>query len=102
MGCLVRSVYLNTRKSSSRLTYSPGPLGSSKLIRMQDTIAAPYYQELQKMLDATSLENDADYILLSLNVASESEITPCNKIDKPLVVYRFTGNVMTSITTLRT
>ena len=25
-----------------------------------------------------------------------------NKFDKPLVVYRFTGNVMTSITTLRT
>ena len=23
---------------------------------------------------------------------------PCNKIDKPLVVYRFTGNVMMSIT----
>ena len=22
---------------------------------------------------------------------------PCNKIDKPLVVYRFSGNVMTSI-----
>ena len=22
----------------------------------------------------------------------------CNKIDKPLVVYRFSGNVMTSIT----
>ena len=40
--------------------------------------------------------------LLSYDVASESEITPCNKIDKPLVVYRFTGNVMTSITTLRT
>ena len=36
------------------------------------------------------------------DVASGSEITPCNKIDKPLVVYRFTGNVMTSITTLRT
>ena len=31
-----------------------------------------------------------------------SVITPCNKIDKPLVLYRFTGNVMTSITTLRT
>ena len=41
-------------------------------------------------------------ILLSYDVASGSEITPCNKIDKPLVVYRFTGNVMTSITTLRT
>ena len=35
--------------------------------------------------------------ILSYNVASGSEITPCNKIDKPLVVYRFTGNVMTSI-----
>ena len=40
--------------------------------------------------------------LLSYDVASGSEITPCNKIDKPLVVYRFTGNFMTSITTLRT
>ena len=39
---------------------------------------------------------------LSYDVASESEIKTCNKIDKPLVVYRFTGNVMTSITTLRT
>ena len=39
---------------------------------------------------------------LSYDVASGSEITPCNKIDKPLVVYRFTGNVMKSITTLRT
>ena len=39
---------------------------------------------------------------LSYDVAPGSEITPCNKIDKPLVVYRFTGNVMTSITTLRT
>ena len=39
---------------------------------------------------------------LSYDVASENEITPCNKINKPLVVYRFTGNVMTSITTLRT
>ena len=28
---------------------------------------------------------------LSYDVASGSEITPCNKICKPLVVYRFTG-----------
>ena len=41
------------------------------------------------------------YLHLSYDVASGSEITPCNKICKPLVVYRFTGNVMTSITTLR-
>ena len=39
---------------------------------------------------------------LSYDVASGSEITPCNKIAKPLVVYRFTGNVMTSIATLHT
>ena len=39
---------------------------------------------------------------LSHDVASGSEIMPCNKIDKPLVVYRLTGNVMTSMTTLRT
>ena len=39
---------------------------------------------------------------LSYDVASGSEIRPCNKIDKPLVVYRFLGNDMTSITTLCT
>ena len=33
-------------------------------------------------------------IILSYDVASESEITPCIKLDKPLVVYRFLGNVM--------
>ena len=42
------------------------------------------------------------YLLLSYDVASGSEITPCIKICKPLVVYRFSGNVMTSITTLCT
>ena len=41
-----------------------------------------------------------DYI--SHDVTSGSEIMPCNKIDKPLVVYRFSGNVMTSIRTSRT
>ena len=39
---------------------------------------------------------------LSYDVASGSETMPSNKIDKPLVVYGFTGNIMTSITTLRT
>ena len=41
-------------------------------------------------------------VLLSYDVAFGSEISPCNKIDKPLVVYGFTGNIMTSIKTLRT
>ena len=40
------------------------------------------------------------YSALLYDVASESEIRLCIKIDKPLVVYRFSGNVMTSITTL--
>ena len=44
---------------------------------------------------------------LSYDILSGSEIAPCNKINKPLVVYRlvvykFSGNIMTSITTLRT
>ena len=37
---------------------------------------------------------------LSHDVASGSDIRPCNNIDKPLVVYRFAGKVMTSIITL--
>ena len=41
-------------------------------------------------------------IILSYDIASGSEITPCNKIDKPLVVYRFMTNVMRSITALHT
>ena len=48
------------------------------------------------------LVSTGQYKQLSYDVASGSEITPCNKICKPLVVYRFTGNVTTSITTLRT
>ena len=40
-------------------------------------------------------------LTLSYDVASGSEIMPCIKIDKPLVVYRFSGIVMTFITTLR-
>ena len=53
-------------------------------------------------LNVLEIEFVALKVELSYDVASGSEITPCNKIDKPLVVYRFTGNVMTSITTLRT
>ena len=34
-------------------------------------------------------------------LSSRSDKTPCNKIDKTLVVYSFSGNIMTSIVTLR-
>ena len=64
------------------------------------------YKDLQKDdegMDTLTLRYRVISIfVLSYNVASRSEITPCNKIDKPLVVYRFSGNVMPSITTLRT
>ena len=40
-------------------------------------------------------------IYLSHGVASGSDITPCNKIDKPLVVYRLARNTMTSIICVR-
>ena len=35
---------------------------------------------------------------ISYDVMSGNEITPCTKIDKPLVIYGFTGNIMMSIT----
>ena len=31
------------------------------------------------------------------DISSGSDITPCNKINKPQMVYRLSGNVMTSI-----
>ena len=51
-------------------------------------------------LNSLSHENvNRSYLWTSSNnvtchndVASGSEITPCNTIDKPLVVYRFSGN----------
>ena len=51
----------------------------------------------------TSAQLTCNTFYLSYDVASGSEITPCNKICKPLMVYRFSENVnMTAITTLRT
>ena len=46
--------------------------------------------------------NKFDKPLVVFDLASGSEVTPCNKFDKPQVVYRFSGNVMTSIATLCT
>ena len=36
-------------------------------------------------------------MMLLYDVVSGSEITPCNEIDKPLVVNRFLGNVMSCV-----
>ena len=50
-----------------------------------DTYAQPKIQLRHK------LENKFCYFYFSYNVASGSEITPCIKIDKPPLVYRFLG-----------
>ena len=58
---------------------------------------------MRPFVNLMTVEDEATLLLsVSYDVASGSEITPCYKIDKQLVVYRFKGNVMTSITTLRT
>ena len=54
------------------------------------------YSSLQK----SCLMPQMKYIL-SHNVVSGNEIPPCNKIDKPLVVYRFVRKVKPSMITLR-
>ena len=46
--------------------------------------------------------DDKESIFLLYDIASGSEVTPCNKVNKPQVVYRFWDNVLTSIKTLRT
>ena len=46
------------------------------------------------LLSVLSLCNKLNKFNLSYDVASGSEITSCIKIDKLLVVYRFSGNIM--------
>ena len=53
--------------------------------------------ESSKNSKIDSNDKNSKTIYHNYDVASGSEITPCNKICKPLVVYRFSGNVMTSI-----
>ena len=60
-----------------------------------------FYTLKYKRFTSVFRVNNYNVVFYHYDVASGSEITPCNKIDK-LVVYRFTDNVMTSITTLRT
>ena len=65
-----------------------------------DTVNLPSSGELLEMFG--KVRNNCYNCYSSYDVASGSEKTPSNKIDKPLVVYRFSGNFMTSITTLHT
>ena len=56
----------------------------------------------EKFTQSTSTYTRTILQYLSYDVTSGSEIAPCNKIGKPRVVYRFSRNVMTSITRLCT
>ena len=62
-------------------------------------MCSPYFIILKSYLYAKTINTALAY--LSHDVASGSGIMPCNKIDKPLVVYIFSGNAMTSIITSR-
>ena len=80
------TVKLLTKHHLEFLSLKGGCTGSSTLVKMSNCWKSYFAAQL---------------LILSHDVASGSDITPCIKIDKPLVVYRFSGNVMTSITTLR-
>ena len=77
------------------LDWLPPPHVASQVDQSVKLVQTPF-AELERNYQ------DMRLLYLSYDVASRSEITPCNKIDKPLVVYIFLGNVMPSITTLRT
>ena len=77
------------------LDWLPPPHVASQVDQSVKLVQTPF-AELERNYQGMRLLN------LSYEVASWSKITPCNKIDKPLVVYIFLGNVMASITTLRT
>ena len=64
-----------------------------------DKIGAGFGLHIRNILDL-KLGNIL-YCPLSYDIAFGSELTPYNKIDTPLVDYRFLGNVMTSITVQR-
>ena len=47
----------------------------------------------QNLFNFSPCHNGVNFTL-SYDVPSKSEIMPCIKIDKPLVIYRFSGNIM--------
>ena len=54
------------------------------------------FDQYQPRLSAALIRKSIHILwLLKYIYHNDVEITPCNKIDKPLVVYRFSGNVMT-------
>ena len=75
------SVKLLTEHHLEFLSLKEGCKGSSDFTLVKMPHCLKYHVTAQLMI-MISLSND---------VASGSDITPCNKIDKPLVVYRFSN-----------
>ena len=67
-----------------------------------DYSCVPLVDESYHEINLPDTFNSHQYKILPYDIASGREITPCNKIDNALVVYKLKGNVMASITTLRT
>ena len=87
------------------LSLKEGCKGSSEstLVKILHCWKSHVMAQIRKInfcLHTLSYLEDCVMFILSYDVATGSEITPCNKIYKPLVVNQFSGNVMTSITTL--
>ena len=59
------------------------------LILMDSDMESENLSSLIQLSVSDGQITDIIYRYLSHDVASGSDITPCNKIDKPLVVYRF-------------
>ena len=85
--------------SKSELLLSSADSSSCTLFAYACLTQLPYcqltrIQPLFVVLKMLSALMSAAYLHLSYDIPSESDITPCIQIDKPLVVYRFSGNVM--------
>ena len=102
-----------TRDQKAGVPASPVSLGcvfskniNPSLVLVQPRKTCPFTTERWLMGRKESNQTNKTYTeprkLLSYDVSSGSEITPCNKIDKPLVVYRFSGNVMTNVVHIMT
>ena len=69
---------------------------------MENIPSKVLFHSYRMVISSIPISKRVNYAPLSYDVVSGSEIRSCNKIDKPLVLYRCSGKVMTSTTALDT
>ena len=67
------------------------PCRGASISQVNCTTAMPYFKSSHDVMSGGGGGGEGGF-----------ELTPCNKIDKQLVVFRLSGNVMTSIPMLQT